>query len=58
MELEMAKFDCESIKEMLEESPVVAGVVIEMIKDLDELDEECAELLRERMRTARPPLLM
>lgn len=40
-------FDCESILEMLKETPDSAAVIIDMITDLGEADENCLRKVRE-----------
>jgi hypothetical protein len=51
MEREPAEFDCESILQMLRETPDAAEVIIDMIRDLDEFDENCVELIMAMQRT-------
>lgn len=41
------EFDCESILQMLQETPDAADVIIDMIADLDEVDENCIRKVRE-----------
>ena len=43
METLPCELDCESIKQMCAENPEVAEVILDMIRDLGELDEECVE---------------
>ncbi len=50
MDREPAEFDCESILQMLRETPDAADVIIDMISDLDEFDENCVELIKEMRR--------
>ncbi len=38
------KLDCDSIKEMMDENPEAAKAIIEMMKEVDEVDKDCAEL--------------
>lgn len=54
MDQQLCGFDCDSIRQMLKENPLVADVIIEMIEDLGEVDETCEELVREieRVRQA------
>ena len=40
-------FDCESILEMVKETPDSAAVIIDMISDLGEADENCLRKVRE-----------
>ena len=48
---ELCEFDCESILQMLRETPQVADVIIEMIRDLNEYDESCDALIQELQRS-------
>jgi len=41
------EFDCESILQMMEETPDAAAVIIDMIADLEEADEACLRKVRE-----------
>lgn len=41
------EFDCESILQMLQETPDAADVIIDMIADLEEVDENCIRKVRE-----------
>jgi hypothetical protein len=50
MDREPTEFDCESILQMVRETPDAADVIIEMIRDLDEFDENCVELIKEMQR--------
>jgi hypothetical protein len=41
------EFDCESILQMLRETPDAADAIIDMIADLEEVDEDCLRMARE-----------
>jgi hypothetical protein len=41
------EFDCESILQMLRETPDAADAIIDMIADLEEVDEDCLQMARE-----------
>jgi hypothetical protein len=41
------EFDCESILQMLRETPDEAAVIMDMIADLEEVDENCIKKARE-----------
>jgi hypothetical protein len=41
------EFDCNSILQMLEETPETAAVIIDMIADLGAADENCIKKARE-----------
>jgi hypothetical protein len=45
-------FDCESILQMLKETPDAADAIIDMIADLDEVDESCIRKIREMQQAA------
>ena len=40
-------FDCNSILQMLQESPEAAAVIIDMIAETEEADENCIKKVRE-----------
>jgi hypothetical protein len=44
------EISCEMILHMWQESPEAADAVIEMIMELDEVDEACARMIRERQQ--------
>jgi len=46
-----SEFDCESILQMLRETPEAADAIVEMIRDLDGIDESCIEMIREMQRS-------
>jgi len=39
--------DCQSIMEMMQETPETAAVIIDMIAELEETDENCLKKIRE-----------
>ena len=42
-----AEFDCETILQMMQETPEEAAVIIDMIADLEETDQDCLRKVRE-----------
>ena len=44
------EFDCESMLQMLQETPDAADAIIDMITDLDEVDQNCIEMINEMRR--------
>lgn len=40
-------FECESILQMLQETPDNADAILEMLADLDEVDEDCIRKIME-----------
>jgi hypothetical protein len=42
-----ADFDCRSILQMMQETPEVAAVIIDMIAGLEEVDANCLNMIRE-----------
>lgn len=53
MNREPTEFDCESILQMLRETPDAADAIIDMIVDLDEIDETCAEKIKVMQQQAK-----
>lgn len=52
MDIVMTDFDCESILQMLKETPDAAEAIIDMIADLEEVDERCIKMIREAQQSA------
>ena len=45
MDHEEATLDCDAIKQLMAEDPEKAKAIVEMMKEVGELDAECEELL-------------
>jgi hypothetical protein len=40
-----ARLDCDAIKQLMTEEPEKAKAIVEMMKEVDELEAECDEIL-------------
>ena len=47
------ELDCESFQQMLEETPEVAALIIDMIAKFEVADEHCIERMRELQKAIR-----
>jgi len=43
MNQETIKLDCDSIREMMDDDPQAAKAIIELMKEVDGIDADCAE---------------
>jgi hypothetical protein len=47
MDAMFATLDCQSILEMIQETPETAAIIIDMIVDLEEIDQNCLNTIRQ-----------
>lgn len=46
MNQEAIKLDCDSIKEMMNEDPEAAKAIVELMKEVSDIDQDCADLVK------------